>query len=133
MGTGELIMLFLMSFIFRLATFVLGICIQLVIYGRMMEIYLTMSVAPIPLATISNGEIGHMGKQYFKTVFALALQGFFMMISVIIYQILVLNVGTGLLTSSGNVLTGMGAYLGITVMLVVTLFKSGGMAKAIIS
>jgi hypothetical protein len=130
MSVGMLLVTFLMTLLFRVVTWVLSVCVTLVIYGRMLEIYLTMSVAPIPLATAINGEIGNMAKSYFKTMFALALQGFFMFICVIIYVQLA---GSPDMVPGGDAGMNILKFAALTVMLVMTLFKSGGIAKAIIS
>ena len=67
----------------------LSICIMLVIYGRMIEVYLTTSVGPIPLATMTNRDWSHTGQNYLKSLFALAFQAFLIMVCVGIYSVLV--------------------------------------------
>jgi hypothetical protein len=134
-SAGELLSLWAMTMVFRLLMTVMSIAVTLVIYGRMCEIYLTMSVAPIPMATVINSELGHMGKSYLKTIFALALQGFLMLVAALIYSALMqaLVDPEAMLASGASLISVMGSYSALTVMLILTMFKSGGMAKAIIS
>ena len=126
MGTGELIGLYFESLILSLAMKIISLCVFIVIYGRMIEIYLTCSIAPIPFSTMVNREWGHIGNSYLKTLFALAFQGFLIMVCVAIYAILLQGI-----TSSGNIHTAIWGCAGYTVLLCFTLFKTGSMSKQI--
>jgi len=128
MGTGELIGLFLESSILSLAMKAISLCVFIIIYGRMIEIYLTCSIAPIPFSTMVNKEWSSMGNNYLKGLFALAFQGFLIMVSVAIYAILLQQI-----TSSSNIHTAIWGCAGYTVLLCFTLFKTGSMAKSIFS
>lgn len=87
LGTGELFGLWFQSLFVELTTNALSICIMLVIYGRMIEVYLTTSVGPIPLATMTNRDWSHTGQNYLKFLFALAFQAFLIMVCVGIYSV----------------------------------------------
>ena len=126
MGTGELIGLFLESSILGLAMKAISLCVFIIIYGRMIEIYLTCSVAPIPLATMVNREWGSMGNNYLKSLFALAFQGFLIMVCVAIYAVLLQSI-----TASDNIHAAIWGCAGYTVLLCFTLFKTGSLAKSI--
>jgi hypothetical protein len=126
MGTGELIGLYLESAVLSLAMKAISLCVFLIIYGRMIEIYLTCSVAPIPFSTFANREWGHIGNSYLKTLFALAFQGFLIMVCIAIYAILLQTI-----TSSSNVHSAIWGCAGYTVLLCFTLFKTGSLAKSI--
>jgi hypothetical protein len=126
MGTGELIGLYLESAVLGLAMKAISLCVFLIIYGRMIEIYLTCSVAPIPFSTFANREWGHIGNSYLKTLFALAFQGFLIMVCIAIYAILLQSI-----TSSSNVHSAIWGCAGYTVLLCFTLFKTGSLAKSI--
>lgn len=126
MGTGELVGLYLESIILSLAMKAISICVFLIIYGRMIEIYLTISVAPIPFSTMINREWGGIGNHYLKSLFALAFQGFLIMVCVAIYAVLLQGI-----TSSANIHTAIWGCAGYTLLLVLTLFKTGSMSKAI--
>ena len=122
MGVFELFGLFLESFIVGLALKAMSICIFIVAYGRMLEIYLAVSVAPIPFATMANREWGHIGNNYLESLFAMAFQGFIIMVCVGIYAVLL---GSVALSSSANV--AIWTLLGYTVLLCVALLKTGSL------
>ena len=91
MGIGELIGLGIETMIVSLCMKIMSVLITVVLYGRMIEIYLYISVAPVPFATLSNREWGSIGNNYIKGLCALAFQGFFIMVCVGIYSVLVLS------------------------------------------
>jgi len=126
MDVGSLLGLWLQSFIVRLATIVLNIIIFVIVYGRMIEIYLMTSLAPIPFATVGNKSISHVGQNYFKSLIALAFQGFLILVCVAIYAVLVQSIAT-----SGDPIGAVWSVLGYTVLLCFTLFKTGSLAKSI--
>ena len=128
MGIGELIGLYIESAILSLAMKAISLCVFIVIFGRMIEIYLTISVAPIPLSTMVNREWGHIGNSYLKSLFALAFQGFLIMVCVAIYAILL-----GSIPASANIHAAIWACAGYTVLLCFTLFKTGSLSKGIFS
>ena len=128
MGTGELLGLYLESAILSLAMKAISLCVFLIIYGRMIEIYLTISVAPIPFSTFANREWGNIGNSYLKSLFALAFQGFLIMVCVAIYAVLLQTI-----TSSSDIHGAIWGCAGYTALLCMTLFKSGSLSKAVFS
>jgi hypothetical protein len=126
MGTGELIGLYLESAVLSLAMKAISLCVFIIIYGRMIEIYLTCSIAPIPFSTMVNREWGHIGNSYLKTLLALAFQGFLIMVCMAIYAILLQTI-----TSESNIHAAIWGCAGYTVLLCFTLFKTGSVAKGI--
>jgi hypothetical protein len=126
MGTFELIGLWLETFIISLCLQILTIVIFIVIFGRMIEIYLTVSVAPIPLSTMANREWGQIGNNYLKSLFALAFQGFLIMVCVGIYAVLVQNI-----PSSGNAHGAIWTTLAYTVLLAFSLMKTSSLARSV--
>ena len=94
LGTGELFGLWFQSLFVGLTMNALSICIMLVIYGRMIEVYLTTSVGPIPLATMTNRDWSHTGQNYLKSLLALGFQAFLIMVVVGIYAVLIQQIGT---------------------------------------
>ena len=124
--TGELFGLWFQSIFVGLTMNILSICIMLVIYGRMIEVYLTASVGPIPLATMTNRDWGHTGQNYLRSLFALGFQAFLIMVCVGIYSVLVQNIGVG-----SNVSAAIWACMGYTVLLCFALFKTGSLSKAV--
>ena len=126
LGTGELFGLWFQSIFVGLTMNALSICIMLVIYGRMIEVYLTTSVGPIPLATMTNRDWGHTGQNYLKSLFALAFQAFLIMVCVGIYSVLVCNIGT-----TGDISGAIWACMGYTVLLCFALFKTGSLSKSL--
>jgi hypothetical protein len=126
MGIGELLILMLELQIVKLCMGIMSLVIFIVVFGRMIEIYLTVSVAPIPLATMVNREWGGMGNNYLKGLIALAFQGFLIMVCVAIYAVLVSTLGTGA-TIHGTVWT----IAGYTALLCYMLLKTGSISKGI--
>ena len=126
MGTGELLGLYFESAFVNLTVWALTLCIFVIVYGRMIEIYLVTSVAPIPFATMANREWGQIGNNYLKSLFALGFQGFLIMVCVGIYAVLIQTI-----SFAGNIHSIIWTCLGYTVLLCFTLFKTGSLAKSI--
>ena len=126
LGTGELFGLWFQSLFVGLTMNALSICIMLVIYGRMIEVYLTASVGPVPLATMTNREWGSAGQNYLKSLFALAFQAFLIMVCVGIYSVLVQSIAT-----DGDLSGAIWACMGYTVLLCFALFKTGSLSKSL--
>ena len=126
MGTGELLGLYFESAFVNLTIWALTICIFIIIYGRMIEIYLVTSLAPIPLATMVNREWGSIGNNYLKSLFALGFQGFLIMVCVGIYAVLIQTI-----TFTGNIHSAIWSCIGYTVLLVVALMRTGNLSKSI--
>lgn len=127
MGIAELLGIYLQSFIVQLGIHILSIAIFVIINGRMIEIYLMTSMAPIPFATFGNKDQSMMGMNYLKSLFALAFQGFLIMICVGIYAVLI----TGVAFTS-DIAGSLWSVLGFTVLLAFTLFKTGTIAKSVL-
>jgi hypothetical protein len=128
MGAWELIGLWLEMFIVSFCLDVMTVVIFVIIFGRMIEIYLTVSVAPIPLATMANREWGQIGNNYLKSLFALAFQGFLIMVCVAIYAVLVRKI-----PSSDNAHIAVWTTLGYTALLSMALFRTGSLSKSVFS
>ena len=126
MGIGELIGLGIETMIVSLCMKIISLLITVMLYGRMIEIYLYVSVAPVPFATLSNREWGSIGSNYIKGVCALAFQGFFIMVCVAIYAVLISGIAVA--TNLHTALWSVAAY---TVVLCFSLFKTGSLSKSI--
>ena len=126
MQTGELVLLALETLLVRFGMQVMSIIITVVLYGRMIEIYLYSSVAAIPFATMSNREWGQIGNNYLRGLLALAFQGFFIMVCVAIYAVLVSTMQIS--DNMHSALFGIAAY---TVMLCFALLKTGSLSKSV--
>ena len=126
LGTGELFGLWFQSLFVGLTMNALSICIMLVIYGRMIEVYLTTSIGPVPLATMTNRDWSSTGQNYLKSLFALAFQAFLIMVCVGIYSVLVQAIGT-----TGKISGTIWSCMGYTVLLCFALFKTGSLAKSL--
>ena len=107
-------------------TWVLTICIFIVVYGRMIEIYMVTSVAPIPMASMMNREWGQMGQNYLRSLLALGFQAFLIIVCVAIYAVLVQNIAT-----EDDIIMAIWTCVGYTVLLCFTLFKTGSLSKAV--
>ena len=128
MELGPLFGLWFQSLFVGITMWALTICIFIITYGRMLEIYLVTSVAPIPMAAMLGREWGGMGQNYIKSLFALGFQAFLIMVCVAIYAVLVQNIST-----SGDISTAIWTCMGYTVLLCFTLFKTGSLAKSVFS
>jgi hypothetical protein len=126
MGIPELLLLTVETMLVSLCMKIMGVVITVILYGRMIEIYLTCSVAPIPLATMANREWGQMGNNYLRALLALAFQGFFLMVCVGIYAVLVNDMIIA--TNIHSAIFSIAAY---TVILCFAMMKSGALAKSI--
>ena len=126
MELGPLLGLFAQSMIIGLTMKIIGIIIFVIVYGRMVEIYLMTSLAPIPFATFANREQSQIGQNYLRSLFALGFQGFLIMICVAIYAVLVQSVAV---SDPINAIWGL---IGYTVLLCFTLFKTGSLAKSVL-
>ena len=126
MDLGPLLGLYLQTFVVQVTMLALSAIIFVIVYGRMVEIYLMVSLAPIPFATFGNHEQSHTGQNYLRSLFALGFQGFLIMICVGIYAVLIQN-----LSFSDNIISSIWGVLGYTILLAFTLFKTGSLAKSV--
>lgn len=126
MDLGPLLGLYLQTFVVQVTMLALSAIIFVIVYGRMVEIYLMVSLAPIPFATFVNHEQSHTGQNYLRSLFALGFQGFLIMICVGIYAVLIQN-----LSFSDNIISSIWGVMGYTVLLAFTLFKTGSLAKSV--
>ncbi len=128
MELGPLLGLYLQTFIIRLTLFALSVVIFVIVYGRMVEIYLAVSLAPIPFATFGNREQSQIGQNYLRSLIALGFQGFLIMICVGIYAVLIQSA-----VLSTDIISSLWGVVGYTVLLVFTLFKTGSLAKSVLN
>ena len=128
MGIGELIGVWLQIQLIGFAMFIMSVIIFIVVVGRMLEIYLTVSVAPIPLSTMVNREWSSVGNNYLKALLAVAFQGFLIMVCVAIYAILV-----GSIATATNIHAAIWTVVGYSALLCFMLLKTGSLAKTIFS
>ena len=126
MELGALFGLWVQSMFVGFTMWALAICIFIITYGRMIEIYLVTSVAPIPMATMVNREWGQLGQNYLRSLFALGFQAFLIIICVAIYAILVRGIAV-----ESDVSTAIWTCMGYTVLLCFTLFKTSSLARSI--
>ena len=126
MDIGPLFGLWFQSLFVGITMWALTICIFLICYGRMIEIYLVTSIAPIPMATMLGKEWGGMGQNYLRSLFALGFQAFLIIICVAIYAVLVQNIAV-----DTDISAAIWTCMGYTVLLCFTLFKTGSLAKSL--
>ena len=128
MGIGSLLGLFMQSLLIHVTMWALNIIIFVIVYGRILEIYMMTSLAPIPVATLANREVGNMGQNYLKSLFAVGFQGLLILLCVGIYAVLVQSIAT-----TGDPIGAIWSCVGYTVLLAFMLFKTGSIAKSIFS
>ena len=126
MDLGPLFGLWFQSLFIGITMWALVICIFIITFGRMIEIYLVTSVAPVPMATMMNHEWGQMGQNYLRSLFALGFQAFLIIVCVAIYAVLVQNIAL-----DGDVSYAIRTCMGYTVLLCFMLFKTSSMAKSV--
>lgn len=126
MELGSLLGLFAQSLIIGLTMKIIGILIFVIVYGRMVEIYLMTSLAPIPFATFANREQSQIGQNYLRSLVALGFQGFLIMVCVAIYAVLIQGV------AADDPIGAIWGIIGYTVLLCFTLFKTGSLAKSVL-
>jgi hypothetical protein len=126
MDVGPLLGLWLQSLIIGVVVIAVNIVVFIIVYGRMIEIYLLTSLAPLPLSTMTSREMSGMGQNYMKSLFAVGFQGLLIMVCVAIYAVMVQNIAI-----SGDPIGGVWAAISHTVLLCFTLFKSGNICKSI--
>lgn len=126
MEIPELLLLTVETMLIGLCMKIMAVLITVIVYGRMIEIYLYCSVAPVPFATMTNREWGQIGNNYLKGLFALAFQGFFIMVCVGIYAVLVND-----MIIADNIHSAIFSIAAYTVILCFSLFKTGSLAKSV--
>ncbi|MCC8067616.1 MAG: hypothetical protein LIO94_11050 [Clostridiales bacterium] len=120
--------LYMQTFLIQITMFAMSIAIFVIVYGRMIEIYLMTSLAPIPFATFGNREQSQIGMNYLRSLIALGFQGFLILVCVGIYAVLIQTV-----TISDDIISSLWGIVGYTVLLVFTLFKTGSLAKSVMN
>ena len=128
MDIGPLFGLWFQTLLVGMISWILSVCIFIIVYGRMIEVYLVASLGPIPLATMANREWGSMGQNYLRSLFALAFQAFLIIVCVAIYAVLVQTIAV-----DNDVIAAIWTCIGYTVLLCFTLFKTSSLSKAIFS
>ena len=127
MDIGPLLGVFLQCFVIEIMMSIVSVLIFVIVYARMIEIYLMVSLAPIPFATFGNREQSMIGQNYLRSLFALGFQGFLIMVCVGIYAVLIQSVAF-----SSDIVGSLWGVMGYTILLAFTLFKTGSVAKAIL-
>ena len=127
MDIGPLLSIFLQSLIVQFLMYILSALIFVIVYARMIEIYLMVSLAPIPFATFGNREQSMIGQNYLRSLFALGFQGFLIMVCVGIYAVLIQTVAF-----TSDIIGSLWGVMGYTILLAFTLFKTGAVAKSIL-
>ena len=126
MSTGALFGLWMQSGLINIFVPILNIVVFIIVFGRMIEIYILTSLAPIPMATLTSREMGSMGQNYMKSLLAVGFQGLLLLVCVAIYAIMIQNIAT-----SGDPVGAIWSAIGYTVLLCFTMFKTGTVAKSI--
>lgn len=126
---GKLFTLVIETTLYKFVLWVVGILINVIVCGRMFEIYVYSSISSIPFATMGNKEWGQIGTNYIKGLFALGLQGLFLMICLGIYNVLVKTV----VISGADFTSSLTSIVGFAVLLGVMMFKSGSISKSVMN
>lgn len=126
MEIGPMFSLYLQTFVVQFLMLLLSAIIFVIVYARMIEIYLTVSLAPIPMATFGNKEQSMIGQNYLRSLFALGFQGLLLMICIGIYAVLIHG-----LTAAADISGTLWKIMGYTILLAFTLFKTGAIAKSV--
>lgn len=127
MDLGPLLGLWLQSFVVQLTMTALNIVIFVIVYGRMIEIYMLTSLAPLPVATLGNRELGGAGQNYLRSLFAVGFQGMLILVCVAIYAVLIQGIAAG-----SDPIGAIWGTIGYTVLLCYCLFKTGSIARSVL-
>ena len=127
MDIGPLLSIYLQSFVVQFLIYILAALIFVIVYARMIEIYLMVSLAPIPFATFGNKEQSMIGQNYLRSLFALGFQGFLIMVCVGIYAVLISTIAF-----TTDIIGCLWGVMGYTLLLAFTLFKPGAVSKSIL-
>lgn len=127
MDLGPLLGLWLQSFVVQLTMTALNIVIFVIVYGRMIEIYMLTSLAPLPVATLANRELGGAGQNYLRSLFAVGFQGMLILVCVGFYAVLIQGIASG-----GDPIGAIWGTIGYTVLLCYCLFKTGSIARSVL-
>lgn len=127
MDIGPLLCLLLQTWIIQLFTLILSVVIYVIVNARMIEIYLMVSLAPIPFSTFGNRDQSMIGQNYVRSLFALGFQGFLIMVCVGIYAVLIQSAAF-----TTDIVGSLWKVLGFTILLAFTLFKTGAVAKSVL-
>ena len=127
MAVGELLGIYMQTLIVQVMIYILSAIIFVIVYARMIEIYLMVSLAPIPFSTFGNREQSMIGQNYLRSLFALGFQGFLIMVCVGIYAVLIQTI-----SFSSDIVGSLWGVMGYTILLAFTLFKTGAVAKSIL-
>ena len=128
MELGPLLGLWMQSFVVHHTMTALNIFIFVVVYGRMIEIYMLTSLAPLPFATVVNRDLGHMGHNYFRSLLAIGFQGLLIIVCLAIYAVLIRSIAAA---GGTDIFESIWTAIGCTVLLCFTLLKTGSLAKAV--
>ena len=128
MELGPLLGLWMQSFVVHHTMTALNIFIFVVVYGRMIEIYMLTSPAPLPFATVVNRDLGHMGHNYFRSLLAIGFQGLLIIVCLAIYAVLIQSIAAA---GGTDIFETIWTAIGCTVLLCFTLLKTGSLAKAV--
>lgn len=128
MELGPLLGLWMQSFVVHHTMTALNIFIFVVVYGRMIEIYMLTSLAPLPFATVVNRDLGHMGHNYFRSLLAIGFQGLLIIVCLAIYAVLIQSIAAA---GGTDIFETIWTAIGCTVLLCFTLLKTGSLAKAV--
>lgn len=126
MEIGALLSLWIITLLLRFSMWPITICIFIVVHGRMIEIYLMTSIAPIPMATVMGKELGNIGQNYLRSLVALGFQGFLIIVCVAIYSVMVQELVVG-----GDIFASLLSYVAYTVLLCFTLLRTASLSKSI--
>jgi len=126
MEIGPLLGMWFQSLFVGFSMSALSVCIFVIVYGRMIEVYLVTSIAPLPMATMMNKDWGQMGQNYLRSLFALGFQAFLIIVCVAIYAVLVQSIAI-----ETDLNAAIWTCIGYTVLLCFTLFKTGSLSKAV--
>lgn len=128
MDVGPLLGLWFQTLLVSILSWILSICVFIIVYGRMLEVYLLASLGPIPLATMANREWGSMGQNYIRSLLAIAFQAFLIIVCVAIYAILIHTI-----SAESDIIAAIWTCIGYTVLLCFSLFKTSSLSKAVFS
>lgn len=132
-GFWEKILIMLNVLVLNVISYLCNILIVAIIYGRMIEMYVFIGIAPLPMATIPNVEQSSIAKNFLKSFAAVSIQGVLICISIAIMGILfggIVNISPAEIDSS-NLQDLLWQCTGFAIMSLFAVLSSGKWAKSI--
>ncbi len=132
MEVSQIFGIWLMLILTVIIMWLVRILVQIVILGRFIEIFMRISIAPIPFATFFNRDLSSTGYNFVKSMVAVSLQAILIMVVIAIYRGTLSSIAVDV-GSQEILMLFLIKILGINLTLVFMLFQTKRIADSILS